>query len=104
MTFVDTPERTAAYYAPQAQRKFTTSVQITTADGRTFEDVRDHPHGHPKNPLSDRELEAKFRAQAGAHLADMGGVLDRLWNIEKADDLADVLRHLTKNVRLEAKA
>lgn len=42
---------------------------LTTSDGRTFTETVDHAKGSPRNPLSDQELIAKFRANAG-------GVLD----------------------------
>lgn len=43
------------------------AVRVTLQDRRTFEASQDRPKGDPENPLSEAELEAKFRglAQAG---------------------------------------
>ena len=38
---------------------------IETTDGRTFTKTVDHAKGSPENPMSDDELIAKFRANAG---------------------------------------
>jgi len=36
--------------------------EIVTKDGKTYTARVDYPKGHPKNPMSDHELEVKFRS------------------------------------------
>jgi 2-methylcitrate dehydratase PrpD len=42
------------------------AVSLTLADGRTFEAAQERPKGDPENPLTEAELEAKFRGLAAA--------------------------------------
>ncbi len=44
------------------------TLEIRLRDGRSYRVVSRPPRGHPKNPLSRRELEDKFRDCAGPHL------------------------------------
>jgi 2-methylcitrate dehydratase len=55
--------------------------------------VRYH-RGHWKNPMTDAEVEAKFRKLAGHVLAPAGidALLDRLWHLEEVADAGDILR------------
>jgi 2-methylcitrate dehydratase len=89
--FVELPEWTAKYYAPQQEREFVSSAKVTLADGRTAEDMRPVPHGHPKNPLSDADIESKFTSMADPVLRDHRAVLDAAWNMESADDVSKVM-------------
>ena len=43
-------------------------VRITTTGGAVYEEQVDHAKGSPENPMSDDEIVAKFRANAGAVL------------------------------------
>ncbi len=45
-------------------RRWPSIVQITTNDGQTYTQRIDLPKGGPENPLTDRELEAKFSKMA----------------------------------------
>ena len=53
--------------------------------------------GHYKNPLTDAELEEKFRSLARKVLSpsQADALLDRLWHLEDVADIGEVLR-LTK--------
>jgi 2-methylcitrate dehydratase PrpD len=87
------PEAEAAGY-----EKMTTIVEITLADGRTVSGRADFGRGSPADPMTDAELEAKFRdcaAWAGVGDADAGGVATLVWRIE---DLRDI-RELTSRLR-----
>jgi len=44
-------------------------VRITTTGGAVYEEQVDHAKGSPESPMSDEEIGAKFRANAGAVLA-----------------------------------
>jgi len=53
----------------------------------------DHPRGHYRNPMSDAEVEAKFRTLAGRMLE--GKRIDRLletaWRIDTAPSVAALM-------------
>src|SRR5438270_7849078 len=61
-------------------------VNITTTDGRNFSKQLDYPKGDPRNPLSDAEIEEKFRALAEGVLSAkaQNKLIDAIWNLEKA--------------------
>lgn len=67
---------------------------VETADGRTIERWADENYrGGPHNPLSDGEVEGKFR-DCAAGLLDDGAVqrvFDLVWALESQDNVTDVL-------------
>jgi 2-methylcitrate dehydratase len=89
--FVELPEWTQAYYAPQAEREFPSSARVRLVDGRTAEDMRHVPLGHPKNPMSDAQMEAKFRQFEGVLAGDSRALLDALWHLDTLDDVSSVM-------------
>jgi 2-methylcitrate dehydratase len=50
--------------------------------------------GHYKNPISDSEVEEKFRSLAEEVLSarQMNRLLDRLWHLEDAKDVGEIVR------------
>jgi 2-methylcitrate dehydratase PrpD len=70
-------------------RQFVGHVRIRLTDGRVLEEHQDHPRGGPDFPLGPRDLEVKFRGNAGLALAP--GVVDHV--IEDVERLA-TLDHL----------
>ena len=50
-------------------RQFIGHVRIRLIDGRVLEDTQDHPRGGPDFPISQRDLETKFRGNATLVLA-----------------------------------
>lgn len=65
-------------------------IEVVTKDGRTIERWADENYrGGPHNPLSDDEVENKFRDCADGLLDDrrVRAALDRAWTLEKADDV-----------------
>jgi len=78
-------------------QKFPCRVAITLADGSRRAAAREVPHGHHDDPLTDAEVEAKFRMLAGHKLAP--AVIERTWRLvaafetcDRIDDLFDALR------------
>ena len=59
--------------------KFRCGIEITLADGSRRAAARDVPHGHHDDPLTDAEVEAKFRALAGRKLAPAR--VARVWDL-----------------------
>ena len=72
-------------------------MQLVTLAGATHTAIVEYHKGHWKNPMSDTQLEAKFRKLAGAVLSDAqtSRLLETLWRFEKLDDAGEVVR-LTK--------
>ena len=66
---------------------------VTKAGGRYTARVPYH-RGHYKNPMSDGEVEAKFRSLAQDLLTptQTDQLLERLWNLEQVEDIGEVLR------------
>jgi 2-methylcitrate dehydratase len=63
--------------------------EITTKAGQRFEKRIDTPHGLGNDPLTDQELEEKFRAMAIRHMEEkqIKKIFDTVWNAEKLDDI-----------------
>jgi 2-methylcitrate dehydratase len=68
--------------------------EITTKDGRTYQMRIDIPHGLGNDPLSDRELEDKFRAMALKYMKEqqIQKIFETLWNVERLDDIRKLMR------------
>jgi 2-methylcitrate dehydratase len=69
-----------------------TRVTVRTA-GREFVKQIDFPLGHPRNPMSDREVEEKFRTLAAGRLdrARAGKVIEAVWKLEALDDIGTLM-------------
>jgi 2-methylcitrate dehydratase len=63
-------------------------------DGEKIVRSIDPAKGDPQNPMTDAEIETKFRKLAGPVMSEeqMRGALDRLWHLENLRDLAEVSR------------
>ncbi|MCE2463966.1 MAG: MmgE/PrpD family protein [Dehalococcoidia bacterium] len=77
--------------APEAMLS-TVEVVTTSGDRHSSPEVPYH-RGHWKNPMTNQELEEKFRALARDILtpAQVDALLDRLWNLEQVDDIGQVI-------------
>src|SRR5207244_8941142 len=67
LTVVEEPEFTRRYPAESCTR-----IEVTTADGRHVVAETSHPNGHYRNPLTDGDVEAKFRGLASGALGAAG--------------------------------
>lgn len=92
LTVAESPEFTRRYPAESC-----TSVEVTTADGRRLTAETSHPKGHRRNPLTDQEVEEKFRGLAGAVLPAeaCGRVLAEAWRLDEVVTLDGVFERLT---------
>ncbi len=63
--------------------------EITTKDGRFFQKHIANPHGFGNDPLTDAELEDKFREMAEKYMTAerMRKIFTTVWNAEKLDDM-----------------
>ena len=71
----------------------TTYLDVTATRGRTFRQRVDTFRGHPLNPLSDEEMETKFRRCAGLRLpaAKVDAASEAIWGLDKLGDLEPLL-------------
>lgn len=74
------------------------AVRIALRDGRKFEARILDPKGETANPMSDADLQAKFRANCepllGASRCDQ--LLQCVWHFENAKDIGDFIRMLAR--------
>jgi 2-methylcitrate dehydratase len=72
-------------------------LELVTTSGATHTAVVEYHRGHWKNPMSNSEVEGKFRRLAGEVLNEgqTDRLLDALWRLEELNDAGDVVR-LTK--------
>lgn len=88
------PEAEAAGY-----EKMTTIVEIELMDGRVMSGRADFGKGSPADPMTDLELEAKFRdcaAWAGLSEAEARRVAEIVWRIEDLGDVRDLTARLRR--------
>jgi 2-methylcitrate dehydratase PrpD len=72
-------------------------IEVETTSGRTIvREADENYRGGPHNPLTDREVEAKFRDCAAGLLREeqIQRVFDRAFGLEKQDDVTDILADL----------
>jgi 2-methylcitrate dehydratase len=72
---------------------------ITTQDGRELRETVDHAKGSPENPMSDKEIVAKFRANASGVVsqARQDEIIEATWNLEDFTEMGDYMRLLVKD-------
>jgi 2-methylcitrate dehydratase PrpD len=70
-------------------------VTIVTTDGRSFEKVVQHAVGSLENPLSNHDLEFKFRKLAEGILPNpqVDRLLSMAWSVEALPDAGEIPRH-----------
>jgi 2-methylcitrate dehydratase len=70
------------------------TTEITTKDGRRFEKCVDIPHGFGDAPLTDEELEEKFRGMARKYMSDerIQKLFDIIWNVESLKDMGELTK------------
>jgi 2-methylcitrate dehydratase len=64
-------------------------MEVTTISGQRRVAHTAYPKGHQRNPLSDADVEAKFRRLAEAVLTEQQGstALELLWGVERLPNL-----------------
>jgi 2-methylcitrate dehydratase PrpD len=76
--------------------KFPARVTITLDDGTKLTETVLLPKGDPGAPLSDDELEAKYRDNAEPLLGKAGAMAlrDAIWRLDGAPDMAELVRYM----------
>ena len=69
-------------------------VEVVTTSGQCYASEVAYHKGHYKNPLSDAELEDKYRSLVSnvLPLRQADALLDRLWHLEEVADMGEVLK------------
>lgn len=77
--------------------KFSNHLAVTLKSGKKVEAQRDYPLGHPKNKMTDAQIEEKFRmmAEGVINASEQKRFIDACWNLEKTSDLANILPIVT---------
>lgn len=72
---------------------------LTTLDGQQFTETVDHAKGSPQNPMSDKEVVAKFRANASAAVSQprQNEIIEATWNLEDFTHMGDYVKLLLKD-------
>ncbi len=71
-------------------------AEITTKKGKKYKCQVLRPKGHPMNPMSDGDVEEKFRSLAGKFLGEkqMSEVVTAIYNLESLDDIGNLMKLL----------
>ena len=72
-------------------------VTVKLSSGKVVSKQVDYHKGHPKNPMSDKEVEEKFHRLTRKILDKNHArrILDAAWNLEKAKDLSKMVAMMT---------
>ena len=90
---LDLIEKITVQHDP-ALGRYQATCEIVTKDGRRLKKSIDGVHGQGKSPMSDKELEEKFREMASKHMdeAQIRKIFDVCWNIEKQDNVSQLAK------------
>jgi 2-methylcitrate dehydratase len=71
-------------------------AEITTNKGEKYSCEIRHPKGHPMNPVTDADLEEKFRSMAGKFMdeSQMSHIIDSIYNLENLEDIGELVKLL----------
>ncbi|OGQ09423.1 MAG: 2-methylcitrate dehydratase [Deltaproteobacteria bacterium RIFCSPLOWO2_12_FULL_43_16] len=76
-------------------------IIIITKNGREFSGKIEYPKGHPKNPMTDREVEEKFKtlSQGLISARNIDKILSILWRLEELNNLRKLFSTLSTGGR-----
>ena len=79
-------------------------ITVTTRDGRQLTEEVEYPKGHAGNPMTDAEVEVKFRGLAEGTMDPAGRdeVLRQVWALEELEDAGALMSLLSGSVRQSA--
>ncbi|MBI2989449.1 MAG: MmgE/PrpD family protein [Deltaproteobacteria bacterium] len=71
-------------------------VEILTKKGEKYNCEVLRPRGHAMNPVTDADIEEKFRSMAGKFMGDkqMRQIIDTVYNLEKLHDIGELIKLL----------
>ncbi len=70
-----------------------TRVTVRTRSGKEYVQQVDYPLGHPRHPMSDRDVEDKFRRLAAGQLDGVRArkVIDLIWRLDQVKDISTLM-------------
>jgi len=76
-----------------------TIVEVVTKSGEKYSSKVVHPRGSYKNPMTDEELEGKFKELTGKYLTQkqIDNVLKVVWKLEKEKSISGIISRLYVN-------
>jgi 2-methylcitrate dehydratase len=85
VTVIEDKDLTTMYPEAVANR-----VTVNLSSGKIISKQVNYHKGHPKNPMSDKDVEKKFRTLTGRQLgkSQADNALKTLWNLEKLKDMS----------------
>lgn len=91
--------------ADESVPKHAAKVVMTLKNGQVYTVLTEHSVGSPENPLSDQQLEDKFRALAEDVMpkANVNRLLKALWSLEKVKSVGELAELFVQPVKLHAK-
>ncbi len=90
-------DKTTLRERPEFTQKFPSAwpckIEIVMKNGERKSAELEYFLGHVKNPLSDSQLEGKFRKLADGHLApkNIDAILGKLWRLEGVSNIGEVI-------------
>lgn len=91
-------QRVKVEHSEQAERRapdaMLCELTLTTKSGKTFRTESAYYRGHFRNPMSDGDIDAKFRGLCADTLppAQTDALLERLWHLDQAADIGEIIR------------
>lgn len=82
---------------PEFTRRFpgelVSEIEVVTRSGQRVTERSEYPRGHARNPMTDAEVESKFRDLSSDVLdgAQVDAALQALWRLEEADRVGPIL-------------
>lgn len=92
---LDLIEKITIEYDPSfPEHGYSGGSKIMTKDGRKFTKRVDHIHGFEEDPMTDKDLEDKFRGLAAPYISEqnMQRIFKTVWNLEKTNVLSDLMK------------
>jgi 2-methylcitrate dehydratase len=91
ITVIEDKDLTAMYPEAVANR-----VTVKLSSGKVISKQVNYHKGHPKNPMSDQDVEKKFRTLTKRQLSEnkANRALNMLWNLEKVNDVSKLFSAL----------
>jgi 2-methylcitrate dehydratase PrpD len=89
---------------PTQARGVSCDMTVTYADGTTERVVVDYPKGSVQNPMTEEDLERKFRSLAGPHLSSQtqDAIIEAVRSLENLDDIGSLVTLLVRDTAVKA--
>jgi len=81
-----------AEFTRKAPNSMECRIEVKSRKGETFVEAGSYPKGHAKNPMSEAEVEAKFRKLCAGHLAEerRDALMKTVWSLQEERDVGDL--------------